>query len=157
MERVIRVMDKRPGQPNIFLDLADVLPAFSPDGHAWQWAIRSDLELSAQPRWDLNLPFIHEQIEQARRGFTLSFEELEQFATRVDQVVWGEFVAAEFESRLPTRAASSAEVGASALAGALAFDSSYWFLGGPSTLIERAVKRFARTEEVSPSDWPAID
>ena len=157
MERVIRVMDKSPEYPRVFLDLVDVLPAFSPDRHAWRWAIRSEPELSADPRWDLNLPFIVEQIEQSRRGFTLSFEELEQFAARINQVVWGEFVAADYEGQLPTRAAVPAEVGRSALAGMLAFDSSFWFLGGPAELIERALKRFADTEEVAPDDWPACE
>lgn len=157
MERVIRVSDKRPGHPRIFVDLVDVLPAFVPDGHAWRWAIRSEPELSAQPRWDLNLPFILEQIEQSPRGFTLSFEELEQFAARINQVVWGEFVAAEHEGQLPTRAVAPAEVGRSALAGAIAFDSSFWFLGGPAELIEGAVQRFADTEEIAPHDWPACE
>ncbi len=157
MDRVIRVMDNRPGQPGFFLGLDEVLRAFVPDGHAWRWAIRAEPELSASPRWDLNLPFISAQIEQSRRGFTLSFEELEQFAARITQVVWGEFVAAEFEGQLPTRAASPAEVGRTAVAGALAFDSSYWFLGGPAELIGRAVERFADTEEVAPEDWPACE
>ena len=62
MERLIRVMDNRPGHPGFFLDLDDVLPAFVPDGHAWRWAIRTEPELSAVPRWDLNLPFISKQI-----------------------------------------------------------------------------------------------
>ena len=146
-------MDNGPGHRGFFLDLQDVLPAFAPDGHAWCWAIRSEPELSADPRWDLNLPFIVDQIAQSRRGFTLSFEELEQFAARINQVVWGEFVAAEYERHLPIRAASPAEVGRSALAGALAFDSSYWFLGGPGELIGRAVGRFVDTEEVAPEEW----
>ncbi|MDP8909222.1 MAG: hypothetical protein M3N47_08935 [Chloroflexota bacterium] len=159
MERVIRVLDLQPGPGNgkFFLDLHEVLPAFVPDGHAWRWAIRSQPELSAAPRWDLNLPFILEEIEKSPRGFTMSFEELEQFAARVDQVVWGEFVAAEFEGDLPTRAATSADVGRHAIAGALAFDSSYWFLGGPAYVIQRATTMFRETEDAAPEEWPATD
>lgn len=59
VERVIRVLDHQPEQPGFFLDLRDVLTAFAPDGHAWRWAIRNEPELSALPRWDLNLPFIN--------------------------------------------------------------------------------------------------
>jgi len=91
------------------------------------------------------------------RGCTLSFEELEQFAGRITQVVWGEFVAAEYEGQLPPRAASPAEVGTRAHAGALAFDTSCWFLGGPAELIARARARFTHTEEVTPEDWPGLD
>ncbi len=150
-------MDAKPDRPGFFLDLRKVLPAFSPEGHAWRWAIRQEPELSALPRWDLNLPFIIEEIERSTRGSTLSFEELERFATRINQVIWGEFVAAEYGGDLPTRAASAAEVGRRAHAGAFAFDSSYWFLGGPSALIDRALDRFADTEEVDPGDWPQLD
>ena len=71
--------------------------------------------------------------------------------------MWGEFIAAEYEGQLPTRAASPAEVGRNALAGALAFDSSYWFLGGPAELIGRAAERFADTEEIAPEQWPACE
>jgi hypothetical protein len=156
VERVIRVMDSQPGRPGFFLDFHQVLPAFSPEGHAWRWAIRHEPELSALPRWDLNLPFITEEIQRSPRGLTLSFVELEQFADRITQVIWGEFLATEHEGQLPTRTASPAEVGRSAHAGALAFDSSYWFLGGPAGLIERAVERFAHVEEIAPYDWPAL-
>jgi hypothetical protein len=150
-------MDTRAGEPRMFLDLHEVLPVFSPDGHAWRWAIRGEPELTAMPRWDLNLPHIFEQIEKSPRGFVLSFEELEQFAGRITQVIWGEFVAAEYEGQLPTKAVDPETVGRSVLAGALAFDSSYWFLGGPGHVIERAVDRFDRIEEVAPEDWPALD
>lgn len=87
----------------------------------------------------------------------MSFEELELFAAKITQVIWGEFVAAAYEGQLPMRAASSAEVGRDALAGALAFDSSYWFLGGPTELIARAVDRFSDTEEVAPDEWPTCE
>jgi hypothetical protein len=157
VERVIRVLDSHSDHPRTFLDLRDVLPAFSPDGHAWRWAIRGEPEISALPRWDLNLPYIYEEIERGRRGFIMSFEELEQFAARIVQVVWGEFVAAEHEGQLPTRAVPAGTVGRTAVAGALAFDSSYWFLGGPADMIERAAERFQLTEEVAPERWPACD
>jgi hypothetical protein len=65
------------GSARLFLDLHEVLPAFSPEGHAWRWTIRQEPELSALPRWDLNLPFIIEEIER--------IEELERFATRISQ------------------------------------------------------------------------
>ncbi len=157
MERVIRVMDEKPGRPGFFLDLDDVLPVFSPEGHAWRWAIRDEPELSALPRWDLNVPFIREHIQASRRGLALSFEELEQFAGRIIQVINGEFVAATSEAELPMRSASPAEVGLEAHAGALAFDSSYWFLGGPEDVIARAEARFAHTEHVAPEHWPVPD
>lgn len=150
-------MDLKDGPRRVFLDLHDVLSVFSPEGHAWRWSIRQDPEITAGPRWDLNLPFITEAIQRSIRGFTLSFEELELFATRIDQVIWGEFLAAEYEGRLPTRSASSADVGRSAHAGALAFDSSYWVLGGPNALIERAFARFKDTEELPADAWPDLD
>jgi hypothetical protein len=56
----------------------------------------------------------------------MSFEELQQFASRINQVIWGEFIAAEFDGELPMQATTSEEIGRTALAGALAFDSSYW-------------------------------
>ena len=80
MERVIRAMNHRPLQPGIFLDLDQVLPAFSPDAHAWRWAIRSDPETVCASAVGLNLAHIREQIEQSPCGLILSFEELEQFA-----------------------------------------------------------------------------
>lgn len=61
-------MDHRPGHPGFFLDLHDVLRAFAPEGHAGRWAIRAEPELSVLPRWDLNLPFILEQIEGSRNA-----------------------------------------------------------------------------------------
>lgn len=51
----------------------------------------------------------------------MTFEELEQFASRIDQVIWGEFVAGEFEGDLPARTASPSDVGRHALADAFAF------------------------------------
>jgi hypothetical protein len=76
-------MDRNGTDFRVFLDLRDVLPAISPVGHAWRWAIRGEPELSARPRWDLNLPYIREHIERSPRGFVLSFEELDGAARRV--------------------------------------------------------------------------
>jgi hypothetical protein len=157
VERVIQVLDRKPNRPHVFLDLDEVLPAFSPEGYAWRWAIRQEPEISAETRWDLNLAVITDEIERSHRGFTLSFEELEAFASRIIQVIWGEFVAAEYEGQLPNRTAPAAEVGLRAHAGLLAFDSSYWFLGGPAELIERAEAQFDQTKEVAPEDWPSLD
>src|SRR5688572_28315340 len=152
MERVIRVMDMQPGPHRVFLDLHHILPVFSPEGHAWQWAIRGQAaEITAQPRWDLDMSYVLEQLREPR-GLVMSFEELTQFADRIDQVIWGEFIAAEFSGELPTRDTPSETIGRTALAGALAFDSSFWLIGGPAEIIERAMKRFTKVEEVAPAD-----
>lgn len=157
MERVIRVMDMQASEHRVFLDLHQILPVFSPEGHAWRWAIRrEEAEITALPRWDLDMSFVLEQLREPR-GLLMSFEELEQFAARINQVIWGEFIAAETTGQLPTRDVRSDEIGRTALAGALAFDSSYWFVGGPTEVIDRAVERFEQVEEVAPEEWPGLD
>lgn len=157
MERVIRVMDMQPGPHRVFLDLHHVLPVFSPEGHAWRWAIRGEgVEITARPRWDLDMSYVLEQVREPR-GLAVSFRELEQFSTRIDQTIWGEFIAAEFSGELPHRNTAPETIGRTAVAGAMAFDSSFWFVGGPAAIIERAVQRFAEVEEIAPKDWPALD
>ena len=157
MERVIRVMDMQSGPHRVFLDLHHILPVFSPEGHAWRWAIRDEAaEITALPRWDLDLLFILEQLREPR-GLVMSFSELEQLAARINQVIWGEFIAAPTTGELPIRGTRPAVIGRTALAGALAFDSTYWFVGGPTDVIERAVERFEQVEEVAPEEWPALD
>jgi hypothetical protein len=85
----------------------------------------------------------------------MSFEELEQFGGRVRQPVWGEFVAARSEATLPWRTASPADVGREAIAGLglLAFDSSFWLVGGPAVVIDRVVAACSDSEELSSDDW----
>jgi hypothetical protein len=157
MQRVIRVMDMQSGPHRVFLDLHNILPAFSPEGHAWRWTIRDEAaEITAARRWDLDMSFILEQLREPR-GLVMSFSELEQFAARIDQVIWGEFIAAETTGALPRRGTSPEVIGRTALAGALAFDSSYWFVGGPTDMIARAIDRFEHVEEVAPEEWPALD
>lgn len=89
MERVIRVMDMQARPHRVFLDLHHILPVFSPEGHAWRWAIRDEAtEISALPRWDLDMSFVLEQLREPR-GLVMSFKELEQFAARINQLIWG--------------------------------------------------------------------
>jgi hypothetical protein len=159
MERVVRVRDMKVLRSGfrVFLDLPDLLPVFDPDGHAWQWAIRSVPEITADERWDLNVPFIEAEMERNPRGLLLSFPELKQLGDRVHQVIWGEFVAAETAGQIPRRSAGPAEVGAAAVAGLAAVDSTYWLLGGPADVVERAHEAFQEVDELSASDWISGD
>ena len=159
MERVVRVRDLKPwpGGGEVCLELTDLLPLFVPDGHGWIWSLRTIPELVYEERWDLNIPFMFETIERERRGLTMSFEELQQFAGRVSQVIWGEFIAARHPFALSQSSASPAEVGREAIAGLLAIDSTYWMIGGPSAVIERVTARFSKVDVLRPEEWEPTD
>src|SRR3954447_21163150 len=159
VERVIEVRDLQPREDGarIFLDLADVLPIFDPDGFAWSWGVREMPELTADERWDLNLPVIEKAIANNPRGWVLSFDDLKGFASRVQQIIWGEFLAGPAPNALPRKVEAPPVAAAKATAGLLAFDSSYWLLGGPDATIEKALRTFQNTREVNVEDWPALD
>jgi hypothetical protein len=159
MERLIRVRDlkKQPGGFKVFLDLPDILPALEPDAHAWTWALRRVPELMAFDGWDFNLPVLGQQIEAERRGLTMTFEELQRFARRVHQVIWGEFIAAQSLAALPLRTSDAATVGQRAVAGLAAIDSTYWLVGGPTHIIDRVAGRFDAVDDISVDDWLRSD
>ena len=156
---MIEVHDLQPREDGfrLFLDMRDVLPVFDPDGHAWSWGVREMPDLTADERWDLNLPVIETAIATAARGWVLDFSELQAFASRVHQIIWGEFLAAPRPNDLPRKADPPAAAAAVATAGLLAFDSSFWFIGGPDAIIEKAISTFRDTREVGLEDWPALD
>lgn len=150
VERVIRIRDLNEG---IFLYLLDLLPVFEPEGHAWTWSLQVVPDVSAEEGWDFNLDALERQIEGDHRGLRMGFEDLIRFGGRVGQVVGGEFLAGESPSALPRRHDDAAAACRSAVAGLAAIDSTYWLLGGPTAIVERAVERFRDVDEVTPDDW----
>ena len=130
-------------------------PALAP--FACEGWLRTIPELNADERWDLNIPFIETAIEGSARGLTMSFDELEQLASRVRQVIWGEFVAARSEATLPLRTADPAAVGRDALEGLLAIDTKFWIVGGPAVVIDRVVGAVSDVDERSSEDWIAAE
>jgi hypothetical protein len=87
----------------------------------------------------------------------MSFEDLGRFAGRVQQVIWGEFIAAESPSALPTGSADGRTVGQSAVAGLAAIDSNFWLVGGPAELIDRVAERFDAVDEMPVGEWLRAD
>lgn len=140
--------------PGIFLDLKEVLAHLEPEARAWRWAIQIQPELTADPGWDFSHVELESQIAADPYGLTLSFDDLLRFGHRIDQVIWGEFIASNGVDSLPTRSTSAAEVGRTATAGICAFDSSYWLIGGPATMIDRLAQEFASVDELDPEEWP---
>jgi hypothetical protein len=159
MERLVRIRDLKdlPSAISVFLDLPDILPLFEPEAHAWTWALQRVPELTADPGWDFNLPALENEVGANRRGLQMSFEDLRRFAGRVQQVIWGEFIAAESPSALPTGSADGRTVGQSAVAGLAAIDSSFWLVGGPAELIDRVSERFDAVDEMPVGEWLRAD
>jgi hypothetical protein len=155
MERVIRVRDLKEleGGFRVFLDLPDLLLSLDPEGYGWTWAIQRVPELTAYEGWDFNLPALERQIEADHRGLQMTFQELQRFGDRVQQVIWGEFLAAESPNALPRSGDDAAMVGRKAVAGLAAIDSSYWLVGGPAHVVDRVAARFATVDDLSPDNW----
>jgi hypothetical protein len=157
MERLVRVSDTKllRGDFRVFLDLPDLLPALEPEARAWTWAVQrmpEDLNLVADSDFD-GLADLKARIHRDARGLVMSHEQLYWFSRQVVQVVWGEFVAAESPDALPRPDDPGEWVGDNALAGLFAFDSSYWFVGGPAPVTERVAARFEHVEHLDPRRW----
>jgi hypothetical protein len=154
MERLVRIRDLKtsPGH-STFLDLPDLLPLLEPDAHAWLWAMQTVPWITANEGWDFNLPVLERDIAAGRRGLALSFEELIRLGQRVNQVIWGEFVAAERSSGIVLASDDAATVGRRAHAGLAAIDSTYWLVGGPAAVVARFEARFAEVDVLDPSEW----
>lgn len=157
MERLVRVSDTKllRGDFRVFLDLPDLLPALEPEARAWTWTVQrmpEDLNLVTDSDFD-GLADLNARIHRDPRGLVMSHEQLYWFSRQVVQVVWGEFVAAESPDTLPRPDDPDEWVGDNALAGLFAFDSSYWFVGGPAPVIERVAARFEHVEHLDPRRW----
>jgi hypothetical protein len=157
MEQLVRVSDTKPrhGGFRVFLDLSDLLPALEPEARTWTWSVQLTLE-------DLSLPLdsdfdgladLDARIHDDPPGLVMSHQQLYWFSRQVVQVVWGEFIAAESHDMLPRPDDPDEWVGEHALAGLFAFDSSYWFIGGPAPVIERVAARFEHVEHLDPRRW----
>lgn len=151
MDRLIRVRDL--DERRVFLDLRSVLTVFNPDGHAWTWSLQIVPDLWAEEGWDFNHEAMEQQIQADHRGLRMGFEELVRFGDRIGQVIWGEFLAGQAPDALPRREDDAPSVGHAAIAGLAAIDSTYWLLGGPAGVVQRATERFKHVEELSPDEW----
>jgi hypothetical protein len=155
MEKLVRVADLKTWRNGFtcFLDLPDLLPVLEPEARSWTWSIQREMELSVGADWDADMSDLVGQIGRDHHGLLLDFDGLVRFGHRVGQVIWGEFLAAESPDALPLATDSDEQVGARALAGLSAFDSSYWLVGGPAPMIDRVVAGFERVEHLDPRHW----
>jgi hypothetical protein len=156
MEQLVQVWDtkSRPGGGRTFLDLPDLLPVLEPEARDWMWGIQRlpDVSLAEDSEF-ASLADLESRIRAGPRGLLLDHEGLYHFDRQVVQVVRGEFLAAESPAALPRPDDPDEQVGEQALAGLFAFDSSYWFVGGPAAVIDRVAARFERVEHVDPRRW----
>ena len=157
MERLVRVSDTKRirGDFRVFLDLPDLLPALEPEALAWTWSMQrmpEDLCLVDDSDFD-GLADLDARIHGDPRGLVMNHEQMYWFSRQVVQVVWGEFVAADSPATLLSPDDPDEWVGEHALAGLFAFDSSYWFVGGPAAVIERVAARFEHVDDLDPRRW----
>jgi hypothetical protein len=157
MERLVRVSDTKliRGGFRVFLDLPDLLPALEPEARAWTWSVQrmpEDLSLVDDSDFD-GLADLDDRIHRDPHGLVMDHDQMYWFSRQVVQVVWGEFVAAGSPDALPGPNNTNELVGEHALAGLFAFDSSYWFIGGPAPVIERVAAWSEQVEHLDPRRW----
>ena len=157
MERLVRVSDTKliRGGFRVFLDLPDLLPALEPEARAWTWSVQrmpEDLSLVDDSDFD-GLADLDDRIHRDPHGLVMDHDAdvLVQPASGPGRL--GEFVAAGSPDALPGPNNSNEWVGEHALAGLFAFDSSYWFIGGPAPVIERVAAWSEQVEHLDPRRW----
>ena len=101
MTYVLRVGDTR---NHVFLYMSEILDAVQPEAAALNWAILDLGEAFAPDGSDLDVLDLERQVAQLPAGLRMSFAELVQFASGLQQVIDGLFVAASDGARLPSRA-----------------------------------------------------
>jgi hypothetical protein len=104
-------------------------------------------EVTAEERWDLNLPLIERGVLDSPIGFELSFEELSAFASRIAQVIDGLFVGYVHPRRNSRRSDDDATILENAEMLVAAVDSSFWLVSAPAPVAERFEHRFQKVSE----------
>ncbi|GAA1840838.1 hypothetical protein GCM10009836_20230 [Pseudonocardia ailaonensis] len=159
MDYLVRVNDTtllRPGF-STFLDLPDLLTAIWPVARTWTWSMQRMPETSLPEGSAFGSLAEIEARMEGPRGWVMSFEELYDFSRQVGQIVWGEFLAAERPDQLPRPEDDDVHVAEHAFAGLCAFDSSFWYVGGPARMIQQIEARFDDVEHVGQGHWARAD
>jgi hypothetical protein len=141
------------------LGMPDVLGPMSPDAHALQWSMLDLGEVIAEERWDLNMDVVEYEVEASPDGFKTSFDDLEAFAQKVQQVIDGLFVGCSHPNLLPRRSDDDKAIMAASEMLVAAIDSSYWLVSAPDEVLARYQSRFGDVTEVDVdtlglSTWP---
>jgi hypothetical protein len=101
---------------------------------------------------DLDVLAVERQVAQSPSGLRITFAELVELASGLQQVIDGLFVAASDAAPLPTRTDPDLVILEQADVVLAAFDSSFWLISAPDLILERVAARFIEITALDASE-----
>lgn len=138
----IKISDKKKGF--LSFDLYDILIEISDYGNRYNWAIL-DIEATAKNDSNLNILKIESRVDSKENLFTISFDELEEFAKKTNQVINGVFVASEGDLHKIYDIKTIEEQYDIVIE---VFDSSYWTIYSNELSIVRKLRKVFNEVEI---------
>jgi hypothetical protein len=144
MGRALEIRDTR---NRVFLHMSEVLGAVEPEARGMHWTILDLGEAFAPDGSDYDVLAVDRQVRASQAGLQLTFDELVDFAGRLQQVIDGLFIGCRDAVKFPRRDDPDSVIVDRSDMVLAALDSTLWVVAASDETLDRIAKRFERVSE----------